>query len=897
MSQSPPLIPISGLYLPEPELWLDPHVARPLAVISHAHADHVAPHETVICSKACSALLRKRFSSQGKHIALDYHEPYEYAGHRIELLPAGHVLGSAMVYVTRLSDGATLLYTGDFKLRHAPTSEPAEPRQADTLIMETTFGKPNFAFPAYPEIRDQVIRWCRDALDHGETPILLGYSLGKAQEIQGLLLDQDFQIAVHETIFSMNEVYRELGVRLPPYERFKIGEHQGKVVVLPPQLIRSQAVRRMKHTVSAMLSGWAMNPGAKFQFQTDEAFPLSDHADYPDLIKLVELVQPKVTFTTHGYSAEFARDLRRRGFQAWTLDGKDQMELTLLEDEAPLVASAPATPVPAVAASPFQHFVSLCEEVAAAPGRLKKVSLLADYFKTLTETELVLAARFLAARPAATRALLQQMQTGWAIIRMALLETTGLTLPQSRQIASGQNDAGRATQLLMEQTQISLHPEPHSLEQIQAAFDQLRIARGPLQKTAVLHQLFSKMTADEARYVVKILTGDTRLGLKEGLLEEAIAKTFDQDADLVREVHMLTGDIGETGRLAYQGKLSDAGLVPFQPVKVMLASPKETAEDIWEKLGESGSVWLEDKFDGIRAQLHKQGNVATVYSRDLRPMDAEFPDILSPAAGLEFDAVFDGEIIARHDGKQLGFQDLQKRLGRRTAEADLFLSEDIPVRFVIFDLLWLNGESLLKLPLRERRARLETLKLPRPFEKIAIHTASELLEVQSAFLAAKAAGNEGLIAKDPESQYAGGRRGQAWLKLKQSNLSLDVVVTKAQVGHGKRSHVLSDYTFAVRDMKDGSLKTIGKAYSGLTDVEIEELTEHFKSTTLSTNRSVHTVTPDIVLEIAFDSIQPSTRHESGLALRFPRIKAIRRDKSIHEIDTLETAWKLVPTIA
>jgi DNA ligase 1 len=397
--------------------------------------------------------------------------------------------------------------------------------------------------------------------------------------------------------------------------------------------------------------------------------------------------------------------------------------------------------------------------------------------------------------------------------------------------------------------------------------------------------------------VVKILTGDTRIGLKEGLLEEAIAEAYGQSSELAREAHMLTGDIGQAAIMAAQGGLEFASLQPFQPIKVMLASPKETAAELWEKLGTAGVVWLEDKFDGIRAQLHKEGKQADLYSRDLRSLAREFPDVVQPALALGYDAVFDGEIIAHHEGKRLTFFDLQKRLGRRQAGADLFLAEDIPVRYVIFDLLWLNGRSLLKTPLEDRRRLLDTLDIPKPFEKIALHRAHHESEINAAFRAARAAGNEGLIAKDPSSLYASGRRGQAWLKLKRSDLSLDVVVVAAEQGHGKRSHVLSDYTFAVRDEKDGSLKVIGKAYSGLTDAEIEELTAHFTATTESMKRQVRQVTPEIVLEIAFDSIQPSKRHNSGLSLRFPRIKAIRRDKTPHEIDTLESAWQLVEQTA
>jgi len=301
-------------------------------------------------------------------------------------------------------------------------------------------------------------------------------------------------------------------------------------------------------------------------------------------------------------------------------------------------------------------------------------------------------------------------------------------------------------------------------------------------------------------------------------------------------------------------------------------------------------VWLEDKYDGIRAQLHKRGARVDVYSRDLRSLEAEFPDIAGPAAQLVDDLVLDGEIIAFAEGRALDFRSLQQRLGRR--ERDLFLTEDVPVRFVAFDLLYHNGESLLMRPLAERRARLVSLALAPPFEVIGRTTAASPLDIEAAFLASRARGHEGLIAKDPASLYSAGRRGRAWLKLKKALATLDCVVVAARQGHGKRSHVLSDYTFAVCDERDGALRVIGKAYSGLTDAEIEELTAHFTARTLEEDRRTRRVVPDIVLEIAFDAIQPSDRHDSGLALRFPRIKGIRRDKTVVDIDTLATARKL-----
>jgi DNA ligase-1 len=303
-------------------------------------------------------------------------------------------------------------------------------------------------------------------------------------------------------------------------------------------------------------------------------------------------------------------------------------------------------------------------------------------------------------------------------------------------------------------------------------------------------------------------------------------------------------------------------------------------------------VWVEDKYDGIRCQLHKVGPRVALYSRDLKEITSTFFDIASAARLLPVDVILDGEIVAMRGEEVLPFSDLQRRLGRR--EGDLFLGAEIPIKFVAFDLLWQDGGSWFNRPLRERRQALETLMpLPDSFRLAQITQAGSVEQIEVAFDAARKRNNEGLMIKDPESPYSPGRRGLAWLKLKKAYATLDCVVVGAEYGHGKRKDVLSDYTFAVRDERTGELKTIGKAYSGLTDAEIAQLTQHFLTKTVRQHGRFHEVVPDTVLEIAFDIIQPSQRHTSGLALRFPRIVRIRADKLPAEIDTLGTARKLV----
>jgi len=369
---------------------------------------------------------------------------------------------------------------------------------------------------------------------------------------------------------------------------------------------------------------------------------------------------------------------------------------------------------------------------------------------------------------------------------------------------------------------------------------------------------------------------------------------------------MLLGDIGQTALLASRNELARAELSLFRPIKCMLATPEPTADAVWERFAQAARtgreqaspaptiVYLEDKFDGIRAQLHRSAQQVEIFSRDLRRITEQFPELADEARNFQEELIIDGEIIAFEKGRELTFFDLQKRLGRRSHGADLFdrAAADVPVAFVVFDLLWLNGRSLLKAPLHERRRHLSNVRLPSHFQIARVMPAHSAAEIEQTFQQARQRLNEGLMIKDPESFYLPGNRGLFWFKLKKELATLDVVVVGAEFGHGKRNNVLSDYTFAVRDETTGKLLPIGKAYSGLTDTEIAELTKHFKANTIADHGRYREVKPNVILEVAFNSIQPSSRHASGLALRFPRIKAIRRDKNVDSIDTLQYAREL-----
>jgi DNA ligase 1 len=873
-----------GVWLPAADLWLDPRDMREFAFVSHAHSDHTGFHRRVLCTPATARLMQLRLSEDvAAFESLAFGKFKKFDDWAATLFPAGHVLGSAQLLYQDCS--GTLLYTGDFKLRNGLSSEPAAIPQAETLVMETTYGLPRYQFPPTEETLGAMIKFCHETLEEGETPVLFGYALGKAQEILAALQTAQLPVMLHGAIARIARVYEDFGVVFPPYVQFEAKASRGHVIICPPAVNGSRTLQLLHRPRTAALTGWAMDAGTVHRLQVDAAFPLSDHADYCDLLRYVEAVRPGRVLTLHGFAQEFARDLRSRGIEAWALTGPNQLELSI-SMSMPVETNSDPKPDLAMEESGFNRFCVACEAVRTFTGKLEKIRRLSDYLRSLGDRELPLAAVWLTGRPFA-QSDSRPLNVGWAVIYRALLIASGISESELRAIGRRHNDAGLTAAEAMR-----AKPGSRSLplSEVGELFARLREARGPVLKTEILTGVLKEMPAPAAGYLIRILTGDLRIGLKEGLLEDAIAAAFEREIVAVREAHMLLGDIGQVALLARQNRLEDAELTLFQPVRCMLASPEPDSTAVWQRQGAAGTVWLEDKLDGIRAQVHCALDRVEIFSRDLRRITESFPEIALAARNLGRTVVFDGEILAWEAGRALPFLELQKRLGRR--EPDLFLGGEIPVAYVIFDVLLFDEASLLKRPLAERRQLLETLRLQEPLLRSKVEPADNAAAIEKAFAAARERGNEGLLAKDPTSLYTPGRRGLAWIKLKKEFATLDVAVVAVEYGNGRRSNVLSDYTFAVRDDSGDQLLTIGKAYSGLTDAEIQELTELFLSLATSRQGNRIEVEPKVIIEVAFDSIQKSNRHASGLALRFPRIKRIRGDKTLRDIDTLATARRL-----
>lgn len=737
--------------MPELDLWLDPWDAKPRAFVSHAHADHFARHESALCSDVTAGLLQRRFHlAQNRIEAVSFHVPVVRDGFRLRLLPAGHICGSAMLHVTRIKDNASLLYTGDFKTRRGRTAESVNFLNADILILETTFGLPNFEFPNPMEIEAGILRFIHDAFLDGETPVLFGYPLGKAQEALALLAEHGIPTLLHPAVAAMTTACREAGFdMLPEPVEFEGHAPAGHVVIAPPNTIRSKLLRGLKSTRTAMLTGWALQPGSKYRFRVDEVFPLSDHADHPGLLECIKRVRPKKILTVHGFAREFAAELRTRGLDAWCAMGGDQLELSI--NQAAQRPGASGGPRHSRAICALADFGDLCRLVGETSSRVAKTEFVATYLRGLQiEDDLRLAAGWLTGEALPRRTGRRVLHLGSATIRRALVSLPNVREERYLEIFLSQYDTARTARLVLQEAH--LKPQPLDLPGLAVFFGELAATEGSLDRIARLAARLATLHPVEGETIIKLLTGDLRIGLTKEGIEDAISAAFHAEVADVRHAHMLTGDIGETALLALHGKLREATLRPLVPVKCMLAVSAD------EALPFAPPFWLEPKHQGIRAQLHKLGREVSLFSRDLLPLDHEFPELLESARELAGDFILDGELT--------GSVDLRKSM----ADGDLFLtapnpSAPVPPRFIAFDLLWHNGEDLLRQPLLDRREKLESLVLAPPFEVIAIHPADDPAGINAIFQQALRDGHQGLVVKDPQSRYTPGGCDQAWLTL------------------------------------------------------------------------------------------------------------------------------------
>jgi len=544
----------------------------------------------------------------------------------------------------------------------------------------------------------------------------------------------------------------------------------------------------------------------------------------------------------------------------------------------------------------FSEFSTLCEKVRLTSSKNAKVAIIAEYLAKLDDLSLPAAVLFLSGAVFPKGSGLA-LNVGFNTIMQSLSEIARLEPEEIQEIYLKHGDMGALAEHAVSKKQWSpLVPQRQLL--LPDLHDQLRKiadASGPRSaeaKKKILTGLLINCSPLEARYLVKIATGELRVGAVEGLVELAVGKAFGHDAQSVRQAMLLSGDIAQVALLAKKDALATAIMKPLAPLSFMLADVMFSAEEIAQYYGGKQMI-CEFKYDGIRVQLHKFGGQARMFSRKLEDVTGSFPEIAGAAALLQHDFILDGEVLAYKNDRPLHFQELQKRLRRKAVTEQL--KSEIPVIYAPYDVMYVDGQQVIDRPLIERKSLLSQIKFKVPIVDLGYRVVSSAQEIADAFVESRKLGHEGLVIKEPESQYHPGKRGRHWVKLKRELDTIDAVVVIAEYGHGKRAGMLSDYTFAVQDDDDddgGELKAIGKAYSGLTDDEIAELTARLRSIAVKDEGYRLLVRPEIVLEVAFDSIQKSDRHDSGYALRFPRIKYIRADKTVSDIDTLDKVRRI-----
>ena len=561
----------------------------------------------------------------------------------------------------------------------------------------------------------------------------------------------------------------------------------------------------------------------------------------------------------------------------------------------------------------FSLFVETCEKIRSTTKKNEKIDIISHYITNLDETSLSIAVLFLSGRPFPIGST-TILNVGFTTIMESLSEIAMLDIKEIQNIHLKHGDIGAMAEYAVSKKHIiSLfnQQEKISLSDVYHQFKKIANISGSgssKNKKNILKGLLIACSPLESKYLIKIITGEMRIGSVEGLVEIALSRAFDRELQYIREAMLISGDISQVAVLAKKNLLHNAIMKPFVPVSFMLADVMFSAEEIINYYKKP--LICEYKYDGIRLQMHKFDDKVRLFSRNLVDITYAFPELVKAAIEStirtpdtiihnQVDFILDGELIAFKNDRPLHFQELQKRLRRKNVTDDI--TTEIPIYYIVYDIMYFKDNQVLKKSLLDRKNILSTISFKKPIINSSYKILESIEQVIAIFNESKDIGHEGLVVKDPLSQYHPGKRGRYWMKLKKELDTIDAVIVIAEYGHGKRAGVLSDYTFAVIDeedknnnnnnnnnyLKNSRLKTIGKAYSGLTDKEIEEMTERLREIIVEDNGNRILVKPEIVLEVAFDTIQKSDRHNSGFALRFPRIKNIRIDKSLKDIDTLE----------
>jgi len=545
----------------------------------------------------------------------------------------------------------------------------------------------------------------------------------------------------------------------------------------------------------------------------------------------------------------------------------------------------------------FLAFANLCQKVEAVSGSLEKIDLVAAFLAGLDEAELSVACSYVMGTlfPPGLDLVLG---VGPSILYEALAKACGCPAEQISEMLRATGDPGLVAAGIVEKRRplgfaAFQEAQPLSIADVYERFMAIARASGKRsQDTKIknLQFLFSQAGSLEARYIARLAIEDMRIGVGEGGVRDAVARAFSKsgaDAESVERAYNLTNDMGLVAVAARRGTLSQLSVMINHPIKMMLAS---LGESIAAALGEIGTAAIEWKYDGARVQIHKEGNRVAIFSRRMDSVTASLPEIVLAARQITAkSAILDGEAVAiGKDGRPMAFQEILKRFRRKYNVEKL--AAQIPLRLFLFDLIYLDGKSVTHLPLSERRALLEKIANPTLLADQVLSGSVEAAE--EIYRQALAAGHEGLILKNPNSVYAPGKRGKNWLKIKPVMETLDLVVIGAKWGEGRRASFLGSYRLGCLDTATGNLLDMGFVATGFSDEALAELTDMFRELILLEKGMEVEIKPAVVFEVAYEEIQRSPNYSSGYALRFPRMVAVRDDKSLEEADSLERVVSL-----
>lgn len=539
-------------------------------------------------------------------------------------------------------------------------------------------------------------------------------------------------------------------------------------------------------------------------------------------------------------------------------------------------------------------FAELCQRVEGVSGSLEKVDLVAAFLKNLDDDELAVASGFIMG-DLFSPSMDLVMGVGPSILYEAMARACGCSTERISDMLRATGDPGLVASAAVDKKKpigfaAFIKDEPLSIKEVYQRLVAVARASGKGSQDAKvknLQYLFSQATPLEAQYIARLAIEDMRIGIGEGGVRDAIAQAFSQDASKVERAYNLTNDIGLVAVNARKGTLADLSVLINHPIKMMLA---QVGEGISASMQELGSAAIEWKYDGARVQIHKDGKRVRIFSRRLEDVTRSLPEIVRLAQEVRADkAILDGEVVAiGKDSRPLAFQEILKRFRRKyNVEKQ---AKETPLHLFLFDLIYLDGQSTVDLPLTRRRELLEGIADPSILADQVI--SDSVQRAEEIYHQALEKGHEGLILKNSMSVYAPGKRGKNWLKIKPVMETLDLAVIGAKWGEGRRASFLGSYRLACLDEATSKLLDIGWVATGLTDEALAELTELFRELILVQNGMEVELKPAVIFEVAYEEIQKSQSYSSGYALRFPRLVRVRDDKSLEEADSLERVESL-----